>query len=68
MQRRCPVTPPPAGGPAETAQPRGVASDPDTNMVAKRLVQLEQLAALRDSGVLTDAEFEAEKIKVLGGD
>lgn len=28
--------------------------------------QLTQLAALRDRGVLTDAEFEAEKAKVLG--
>ena len=35
------------------------------NMVTKRLAQLEQLASLRDSGVLTDAEFEAEKVKIL---
>ncbi len=36
-------------------------------MVTKRLAQLEQLASLRDSGVLTDAEFEAEKVKILSG-
>jgi hypothetical protein len=36
-------------------------------MVEERLAALEQLAKLRDSGVLSDAEFEAEKIKVLRG-
>jgi hypothetical protein len=30
-----------------------------------RLEQLKQLAALRDSGALTDAEFEAEKRRIL---
>jgi hypothetical protein len=29
--------------------------------------QLTQLAALRDQGVLTDAEFAAEKAKIIGG-
>jgi hypothetical protein len=28
--------------------------------------QLTQLSALRDSGALTEAEFEAEKAKILG--
>lgn len=66
MQQGAPVT---AGvtPPAETAHPPADSGAED-NMVAKRLVQLEQLAALRDSGVLTDAEFEAEKIKILSGD
>jgi len=77
MQQGAPVTSPPAvtdpapaaaTGPAPAAPPPANHSSPDDNMVAKRLVQLEQLAALRDSGVLTDAEFEAEKIKVLSGD
>ena len=27
---------------------------------------IEQLAALKDSGALTEAEFEAEKAKILG--
>jgi Short C-terminal domain len=30
-----------------------------------RLEQLRQLAALRDSGALTEAEFEAEKRRIL---
>jgi membrane protease subunit (stomatin/prohibitin family) len=31
-----------------------------------RIAQLTQLAALKDSGALTEAEFEAEKAKLLG--
>jgi hypothetical protein len=31
-----------------------------------RIAQLTQLAALKDSGALTEAEFEAEKAKILG--
>jgi hypothetical protein len=30
------------------------------------ITQLTQLAALKDSGALTEAEFEAEKAKLLG--
>jgi len=30
------------------------------------VAQLTQLAALRDSGALTEAEFEAQKAKILG--
>ena len=30
------------------------------------IAQLTQLAALKDSGALTEAEFEAEKAKILG--
>jgi hypothetical protein len=30
------------------------------------LADLERLAKLRDSGVLTDAEFEQQKAKILG--
>jgi hypothetical protein len=31
-----------------------------------RIAQLERLAALHDSGALTEAEFAAEKAKILG--
>jgi hypothetical protein len=31
------------------------------------IAQLKQLGELRDSGVLTDAEFEAQKAKILAG-
>lgn len=46
--------PPPAPAPAGT-------SEPDT------LAQLKQLGELRDAGVLTEAEFEAQKAKILAG-
>jgi hypothetical protein len=32
-----------------------------------KLAQLKELGALRESGVLTDAEFEAQKAKILAG-
>ncbi|WP_336922860.1 SHOCT domain-containing protein [Aquipuribacter sp. SD81] len=46
-----PVPPPPAAAPASTED---------------RLQQLERLAALRSSGILTDQEFAAEKARILG--
>ena len=51
-----PVPPPPA--PASAAQPAG------TN---DRLAQLKQLGELLSSGVLTQAEFEQEKARILNG-
>jgi len=47
--------------PAYTQPPPTVAASPD------QLAQLRELAALRDQGVLTDAEFAAQKQKVLAG-
>jgi hypothetical protein len=45
------------------AQPSTVTpSAPSTD---QRLEQLEELGALRASGVLTDAEFEAQKARIL---
>lgn len=49
------LPPPPA--PAPPAPP-AAAPDP--------IAQLTQLAALKDSGALTEAEFEAQKAKILG--
>ena len=46
----------PAPAPAPAAAP---AADP--------IEQLTKLAQLRDSGVLTDAEFQAQKAKILAG-
>ena len=46
----------PAPAPAAPAEP---AADP--------LEQLEKLGQLHESGVLTDAEFEAQKAKILAG-
>ena len=52
------------GQPAEQAPPPAPApaAAPATDPIA----QLKQLGELRDQGVLTEAEFAAEKAKILG--
>jgi hypothetical protein len=47
----------PAAEPQAAPVPAGAGPDP--------VAQLTQLAALKDSGALTEAEFEAEKAKIL---
>jgi len=39
---------------------------PCNKLVAQTADQLHKLADLKDKGVLTDAEFEAQKAKLLG--
>lgn len=54
--------------PAEEAPEAAPASDPASASTAAGpdpIEQLTKLAALRDSGALTEAEFEAEKAKIL---
>ena len=48
----------PAPEPQYAPAPEAAAPDP--------IEQLTKLAALKDSGALTEAEFEAEKAKILG--
>jgi Short C-terminal domain len=50
----------PAAAPPAAPEPSSAAAGPDP------IEQLTKLAALKDSGALTDAEFEAEKAKILG--
>jgi len=50
----------PAYAPAPTAQPAAATMD-------DKLAQLKQLGELRDAGVLSDAEFEGQKDKILHG-
>jgi Short C-terminal domain len=50
-----------AQAPAPAAAPAAGGMTDDT------IEQLQKLGALRDSGVLTDEEFEAQKRKLLGG-
>ena len=50
--------PAPQAAPAPEPAPAAPAPDP--------IAQLTQLAALKDSGALTEAEFEAQKAKILG--
>jgi hypothetical protein len=59
MNRRMEATAPaPAPAPVAAAP----AADPQPAYVA----ELEQLASLRDAGVLSDEEFEAKKRQILG--
>jgi len=48
-----------AQAPAPAAEPQASAGSPD------KFQQLEQLAKLKEQGILTDAEFQAEKEKIL---
>jgi hypothetical protein len=57
---------PPAGyAPAGYAAPAAAPPASPGGSVDVRLDQLRQLAELRDQGVLTPAEFEAQKARVL---
>ena len=53
------AAPPPAPAPAPAPPPP---SDP----MATKLAQLRELGELRSQGVLTEAEFEAQKQRILG--
>jgi type II secretory pathway pseudopilin PulG len=55
QQQQYAAPPPPAAAPAAPA------SDPD-----EIYAQLEKLADLKSKGILTDAEFEVQKAKLLG--
>ncbi len=55
------VRPASGGGFAPAATPSGGSSGGDS------VAELERLAKLRDSGALTEAEFEQQKARILGG-
>ncbi len=54
------MAPPPPPGPAPAGPPAADAAS------TSRVAELERLAKLRDQGVLTDAEFQIEKQRILG--
>ena len=49
------------------AAPAGAAPAASGNVVEDRIASLERISTLRDSGVLSEAEFEAEKARILAG-
>ncbi len=55
-----------SGRPAAASRPRADA-DRRPRRGGDTVAELERLAKLRDSGALTDAEFEQQKAKILGG-
>jgi hypothetical protein len=61
------VAPAPAPAPAPVyAAPAPAPAAPAGGGESDRIAQLQQLGELKAQGVLTDAEFEAEKAKILG--
>lgn len=59
--------PPPPAVHHAPAQPPAPAAPPAEDVMARRIAQLTQLGELRTAGVLTDAEFEAQKAVILAG-
>ena len=52
---------------AQQAPPEQQAAAPAAAPQQDKLAQLKELGELRDSGVLTDAEFEQQKAQILNG-
>ena len=55
-------------GAAQPQQPAAAApqaAPPPSGMTDEKITQLQKLAQLKQSGVLTDQEFEAQKAKIL---
>jgi hypothetical protein len=51
----------------EQQQPVYAAPPPAAASMDDKLAQLKDLAALKEQGVLTDSEFEAQKSRILNG-
>jgi Short C-terminal domain len=64
-----PAPPPPAQhmAPAQPQQPHAEPAPPQSGNTNDRLAQLKQLGELLSAGVLTQAEFEQEKARILNG-
>lgn len=56
-----------APAPAPAAPAPAAAAPPAADDMARQMEMLRQLGELRDSGVLTEHEFEAKKAKILLG-
>ena len=52
-------------GPGQQSSPAQLQPAAPTDEMSSRLVQLQQLGALKAQGVLNEAEFEAQKRKIL---
>ena len=61
-----PAPPPPAPAPVAAPGPQAAAASAPPADMAERLAQLKQLGELLSAGVLTQAEFEQQKARILG--
>ena len=60
--------PPAAQPPPEAAPPpQATPAQPPATSMSERLAQLSTLSDLRSAGVLTDAEFDEQKARILNG-
>lgn len=57
---------PPPQQPQQYAQPPAAAPAAPVDPMSKKMEQLKQLGDLKAQGVLTDAEFEEQKRRILG--
>jgi Short C-terminal domain len=58
------------GGQMQSAAPsqmQGASGPPASGLSSDAIDRLKELGKLRDQGILTDAEFDAQKTKLLGG-
>jgi len=56
-----------AAPPQQSAPPEYAEAAAQPSGMDAKLAQLKELGTLREQGVLTDAEFEAQKARILGG-
>jgi Short C-terminal domain len=68
------LAPPPAAAPApeaapppQAAPPQPPSAQPPSASMSERLAQLSTLSDLKSAGVLTDAEFDEQKARILNG-
>ena len=61
--------PPPAAQPPPEAAPppQATPAQPPATSMSERLAQLSTLSDLKSAGVLTDAEFDEQKARILNG-
>jgi hypothetical protein len=57
---------PEAAAPAAAAAPAPAAAPSAVDLTDEQVSELERLAKLKEEGILTDAEFSAEKARILG--
>ena len=59
--------PPEAAPPPQPAPAQPPAAQPPSTSMSERLAQLSTLSDLKSAGVLTDAEFDEQKARILNG-
>jgi hypothetical protein len=62
-----PQAPPPQAPPPQAPPPQAPAGPPPAADMNERLAQLAQLGDLKSAGILTEAEFEQQKARILNG-